>query len=73
MIGSTFKKFAKEHGMQIDKGVAYGSLGGYTATLNEGSGWKQIVFATAIADSVKAMELQTQQGGTQGLILSLQL
>ena len=63
MIGSTFKKFAKEHGMQIDKGVAYGSLGGYTATLNEGSGWKQIVFATAIADSVKAMELQTQLNG----------
>ena len=63
MIANTFKKFAKEYGMQVDKGVAYGTLGGYTATLNEGSGWKQIVFATAIPDSVKAMELQTQLNG----------
>ena len=63
MIGSTFKKFAKEYGMQVDQGVAYGSLGGYTATLNEGAGWKQIIFAASIADSVKAAQLQTTING----------
>ena len=63
MIGSTFKKFAKEYGMQVDQGVAYGSLAGYAATLSEGGGWKQIVFTTTIADSVKAMELQTKLNG----------
>ena len=63
MIGSTYKKLAGEYGMQVDKGVAYGSLGGFAATLSEGGGWKQIVFATTIADPVKAMELQTQLNG----------
>lgn len=63
MIASGLKKLAKEYGMQIDKGVGYGSLGGYAATLNEGSGWKRIVFATTIADSIKAMELQTKLNG----------
>ena len=63
MIGNTYKKFTAEYGMNIDKGVAYGSLGGYTATLCEGSGWKRIVFATSIPDPVKAMELQTVLNG----------
>ena len=63
MIGSTYKKFAAEYGMLSDKGVAYGSLGGFAATLSEGGGWKQIVFTTTIADSVKAMELQTKLNG----------
>ena len=63
MIGSTYKKFAAEYGMLSDKGVAYGSLGGFAATLSEGGGWKQIVFTTTIADPVKAMELQTKLNG----------
>ena len=63
MIGSTYKKFAADYGMQVDKGVAYGSLGGFAATLSEGRGWKQIVFTTTIADPVKAMELQTKLNG----------
>ena len=63
MIASTYKKLASEYGMQVDKGVAYGSLGGFAATLSEGGGWKQIVFATTIADPVKAMELQTKLNG----------
>ena len=63
MIASTYKKLAADYGMQVDKGVAYGSLGGFAATLSEGSGWKQIVFVTTIADPVKAMELQTKLNG----------
>ena len=63
MIASTYKKLAADYGMLVDKGVAYGSLGGFAATLSEGSGWKQIVFTTTIADPVKALELQTKLNG----------
>lgn len=63
MIGSGLKKLAREHGMNVDKGVAYGSLGGYCATLSEGAGYKQIIFATQIADPVKLTELQTVLNG----------
>ncbi|MBQ8238603.1 MAG: hypothetical protein IJZ39_10700, partial [Oscillospiraceae bacterium] len=63
MIGSGLKKLAREHGMNVDKGVAYGSLGGYCATLNEGTGYKQIIFATQIADPVKLTQLQTVLNG----------
>ena len=63
MIGGTYKKLAVEYGMLSDKGVAYGSLAGFAATLSEGSGWKQIVFTTTIADPVKATELQTKLNG----------
>lgn len=63
MIGSGLKKLAKAYGMGVDKGVAYGNLGGYAATLSEGAGFKQIVFATTIADSVKLTELQTVLNG----------
>lgn len=62
MIGSAYKKLAKQNGMKIDRGVAYGSLRGYAATLSEGAGWKQIVFATAIADSVKKTEFMDAVG-----------
>lgn len=50
MIGSGLKKMAAEYGLKVDKGVAYGSLQGYAATMFEGSGWKQIVFATTFTD-----------------------
>lgn len=53
MIGSGLKKLAVEYGMKVDKGVAYGSLQGYAATMCEGSGWKQITFATSFADPVQ--------------------
>ncbi len=57
MIGSGLKKLAKEYGMKVSSGVAYGNLGGYAATLSEGSGYKQIVFATRIPDAAKKGEL----------------
>ena len=50
MIGSTFKKLANENHMTISNGIAYGSLGGYAATLDEGGGWKRIAFSTRFAD-----------------------
>lgn len=56
MIGSGLKKLAAENGMKVDKGVAYGSLQGYAATMSEGSGWKQIVFTTAIDDPIRRDE-----------------
>lgn len=46
MIGSGLKKLAKENGLRVSNGVAYGSLRGYAATLSEGSGFKQIVIST---------------------------
>lgn len=59
MIGSGLKKFAAENGLQVAKGVAYGSLRGFAATLSEGSGYKQIVITTKFADQNKLQELQT--------------
>lgn len=53
MVGSGLKKLAGEYGMKIASGVAYGNLGGFAATLSEGSGWKQVVFATQFSDPVK--------------------
>lgn len=53
MIGSGLKKLALENGMKLDRGVAYGSLQGFAATMCEGSGWKRIVFATRFADPVQ--------------------
>lgn len=53
MIGTGLKKLAVEHGMKIDRGVAYGSFRGYAATMNEGSGWKQISFAVSFPDAVQ--------------------
>ena len=50
MIGFALKKFASQNGMLTSHGVAYGSLRGYSATLSEGSGYKQIVFTTCFSD-----------------------
>jgi len=62
MIGSGLKQLAKEHGMKVASGIAYGSLGGYAATLSEGSGYKQITFATQFADSVRKTEFMDKIG-----------
>ncbi|MDY6181802.1 MAG: hypothetical protein SPI15_13295 [Candidatus Faecousia sp.] len=50
MIGSGLKKLAEEYGMTVSGGIAYGSLGGFAATLNEGGGYKRIVFSTRFSD-----------------------
>lgn len=46
MIGSTFKKYASEFGMQTKHGVAFGDMNGFAATFSEGAGYKQIQFST---------------------------
>ena len=63
MIGSGLKKLANENGMKVAKGVGYGSLRGYAATLSEGSGYKQIVLTTKFADPAKLQELQNKVNG----------
>lgn len=63
MIGSGLKKLANENGMKVAKGVGYGSLRGYAATLSEGSGFKQIVLTTKFAESAKLQELQNKVNG----------
>lgn len=50
MIGSALKKLAKENGMQVAHGVAYGAYRGFALTTCEGSGWKSFTFSTRIAD-----------------------
>lgn len=50
MIGSGLKKLARENGMTIAHGVAYGSLQGYAATLSEGAGYKLLSITGKIAD-----------------------
>lgn len=50
MILSGLKKLAADNGMKVAHGVAYGSLGGYAASMSEGSGFKQITFSTKVAD-----------------------
>jgi len=58
MIGSGLKKLAKENGMVVSNGIAYGFLGGYAATLCEGAGYKQIVFSTRFVDPAGQVALQ---------------
>lgn len=57
MIGSGLKKLAKEHGMTVYGGVAYGSLGGFAATLSEGAGYKKIDFALSFPNPADRVAL----------------
>lgn len=58
MLSSAFKKLANQHGMSIDRGVAYGALHGYAATLFDGSGTKVICISTTFTDPVLLSQLQ---------------
>lgn len=62
MIGSALKKLAKENGMRISHGVAYGNYRGFAATFSEGAGYKQISFSTQIPDAAKKTALMDQLG-----------
>lgn len=59
MVGSALQKLAREHGMNVSGGVAYGSLMGYATTFSEGSGWKRIDISTQFADPDQRIALQT--------------
>lgn len=62
MIGSGLKKLARENGMTVYGGVAYGSLRGFAATLSEGAGYKKIDFATAFPDMAGLEALRARLG-----------
>ena len=59
MVAYGLRKLAAANGMKIDKGVAYGSLLGYAATLSEGVGYKSIHFSTVFDDPQQQFALQT--------------
>lgn len=63
MIGSGLKKLAKENALKVSNGVAYGSLMGYAATMDEGSGYKRLVITTRFAEPGKKEELRAVLGG----------
>lgn len=63
MIGSGLKKLAQKNGMKVTKGVGYGNLRGYAATLSEGSGYKQLVLTTKFPDQEKLQQLQDAVNG----------
>lgn len=52
MIGSGLKKLARENGMSIASGVAYGNFRGYAATFSEGSGYKLLAVTTKFPDEL---------------------
>lgn len=47
MIGSGLKKLAKQNGMSVSNGVAYGSLKGFATTIFDGSGCKVFEISTS--------------------------
>ena len=50
MIGSGLKKLARENGMTIASGIAYGDFNGYAATFSERSGYRILTFTTKFPD-----------------------
>ena len=61
MVGSGIKKYAKQNGLTVKNGVAYGIYRGYMLTLQEGSGWKSADFAISTTDELNGV-LQSQLG-----------
>ena len=50
MVGNGLKKMAKEAGLNIDKGVAYGEYMGYSVTMWEGNGYKGLGVSARCTD-----------------------
>ncbi len=48
MIGVGLQKLAKQYGMKVANGIAYGNVQGYAVSLFEGAGWKQMIIVTTI-------------------------
>lgn len=76
MIGTGLKKLAKEYGMSLAQGVAFGQMRGYAATLSEGMGFKQIALTGCLAEENKVV-LRSRLGerdlGTEFRIEQIQL
>lgn len=60
MIGSALRKLAKENGMMVGHGVAYGNYRGFAATFSEGSNYKQVAFSTEFPDEQRKGILLSQ-------------
>lgn len=60
MIGSYFKKLAKQNNMKIKSGVAYGDFRGYAVTFRDGSGTKYIDIATRFPSPDDAFGLREE-------------
>ena len=63
MIGSALQKLARENGMTVSSGVAYGSFRGFAATFSEGSGYKKIDFAVTFPNPAGRVALMDLLGG----------
>ena len=63
MVGTGLKKLAKENGMRVDKGVAYGDFKGYATTFYEGAGYKRMIVATTFEDPQGQFHLETLLNG----------
>lgn len=60
MIGSGLKKLAKENGMKVAGGYAYGSFRGYDCAFSEGAGYKLLVISTRLPDNIQEQALQAE-------------
>ena len=60
MIGTGLTKYAKENGLQVAKGVAYGNFRGYAVSMSEGAGYKQVVFSTKFTQAGDTDALQAE-------------
>lgn len=58
MVGYSLKKIAKENGLKLDKGVAYGSYRGFAVTLSEGMGYKRVAITTIFQQAEMMGELK---------------
>ena len=60
MIGSYFKKLAKQNNMKIKSGVAYGDFRGYAVTFRDGNSTKYIDITTRFPESEDREALQAE-------------
>ena len=69
MVGGALQKLAKQNGMQMANGVAYGSFRGFATTFSEGSGYKRIDISVtfpqpgqreSVMDAVSAVNVQKE-------------
>lgn len=57
MVGMALRKLARENGMELSDGVAYGDFHGYAATLSEGAGYKLLEITAKFEDEARVDEL----------------
>lgn len=62
MIGSYFKKLAKQNNMKIKSGVAYGEFRGYAVTFRDGNNRKFIDVATRFPSSDEKFDFMAELG-----------